>query len=395
MRRFKFFAALLLLLNLYNDQAFSTVYNISDEEYIKAIGDDFKHFQYNIHDLMTGTAEFPVVENSGVASLLEEIQNRHIPAQNLNKDSLRILSIDGGGIRGIIPLYFLAKLEENTGKRAYEMFDVIAGTSTGGMIALALSIAPAKDVLDLYLKHGTEIFLRSRKLFGPKYSSKNRRSIFRDFFGNHKLSEAKVPTIVTAWEFEKDRAYHFYSTWPNGNIFSHEHLDMLMSDAALATSAAPTYFEPEKVHPIRVDGMRSKQSYTFLDGGVFANNPSMIALNYAMTLYPDMNNSKVSMLSLGTGYRRFTFNSKWSKIWPKLFWASPLFHILLTGNSTSIHDDLNNVLKTNYDRVTTHLVHAASQMDRVGRNLDNLMLDAKYMVEENARVLQKWVDMAK
>lgn len=327
-------------------------------------------------------------------SLAEEIRARQLSESSLARKSLRVLSIDGGGIRGILPLYFLAKLEEMTGKRTCEIFDVIGGTSTGGMIALALSIASAQDVLNLYLKHGDEIFLKSKGIFGPKYSSKNRRKIFREFFGQYKLSQAEVPTIVTAWELERDRAFHLYSKWPDETLFAHEHLDMLMSDAALATSAAPTYFVPEVVRPLKVDGMPSNSTYTFLDGGVFANNPAMITLNYAMTLYPQANHTDIDLLSLGTGYQSVDFDGRKAKRWGKLGWINPLIHILLSGTSKSIDDDLSRLLNERYDRVTTALVHAHKHLDRTGDNIRSLQLDAELMVNQNSRALNRWISKA-
>lgn len=322
---------------------------------------------------------------------METVRIREFSEASLAKERLKILSIDGGGIRGILPLFFLAKLEEMTGKRTYEMFDVIAGTSTGGMIAMALSVASAQDILDLYMKYGDKIFVRNYKPFGPKYSSKNRRAIFRNFFGDKKLSDAKVPTIVTAWEINRDKAYHLYSKWPVDKIFSHEHLDMLMSDAALGTSAAPTYFEPETIRPFRVDGVRSNDTYTFVDGGVFANNPAMIALNYAMTLYPNVNRDKIDLLSLGTGYRNMAIRTEHSKYWTRLRWLPPLLHILLTGNGKSVDDDLKHLLHRHYDRVSVHLQHADAKLDSVGKNLKFLRLDAENMVEENKDILERWV----
>lgn len=331
-----------------------------------------------------------VAERMSLQEPAGEVYHRDISDASLAKDKLKILSIDGGGIRGILPLFFLAKLEAMTGKRTYEMFDVIAGTSTGGMIAMALSVASAQEVLDLYMDYGEKIFMRNYKPYGPKYSSKNRRAIFKNFFGERKLSEAKVPTIVTAWELNRDKAYHLYSKWPVEHIFSHEHLDMLMSDVALATSAAPTFFEAETVHPVHVNGVCSEDTFTFIDGGVFANNPSMIALTYAMTLYPNVERNKIDLLSLGTGYHSMNLNGVKTKFWTRLRWLPPLMHILLMGNGKSVDEELKRLMQRHYDRVSTRLQHADYKLDRVGKNLRNLRLDAEIMVDENSHILERW-----
>lgn len=367
-----------------------------DKEYLNALGEEFNYFLDSKEDFSWLTNS---LYDKSISERLESYPFNKMKEENLEanylspdllKEKIRVLSIDGGGIRGIIPLFFLAKLEEITGKRTCEMFDVIAGTSTGGMIALGLSLAPARVILDLYLNKGNKIFVHNLSFIGPKYSSRQRRAIFREFFKDAKLSEAVVPTIVTAWELERDKAYHLYSAWPKDKLFSHEHLDMLMSDAALATSAAPTYFEPETVHPVKVDGYATHEHYTFLDGGVFANNPSMIALNYAMTLYPNKTHADFEVLSLGTGYRNVSFDSEKAKSWSKLHWLSPLLHVLLSGNSDSVDSDLNRLLNENYDRVNMHLNRSDTQLDSVGKNIRNLSIDAIQMINSNKKILIRW-----
>jgi hypothetical protein len=324
--------------------------------------------------------------------LAEEFNARHFSVHSLRKDSIRILSIDGGGIRGILPLMFLVALEERTGKRAYELFDVLAGTSTGGMVALALSIGvPAQDVLNLYLQQGKKIFKRNWTC-GPKYCSQNRRDLFRKFFGSKRLSDSLLPTIVTAFSIDRDKPYHLYSKWPQTHIFRHEHLDMLMSDAALATSAAPTFFEPEIIYPLRVDGLRSHDSYAFIDGGVFANNPSMIAFDYAMTLYPHLNYTNIDFLSLGTGQTEQLINGNKARNWNIFRWVKPLLHIVLSANSKSVDGDLKLLLNEKYNRVSTKLSYADSHMDKIGKNIINLQKYGKAMIEEHEMILRKWAD---
>lgn len=397
-----------ILFLLVNGYVYASREDSIDREYGQAIASDFKTLKCSLEKVpvMGGVEAFieaikvplsprssddDFEEMSYYTNLIDEVNNRHLSSPSLRKKSIRILSIDGGGIRGLIPLYFLAKLEELTGKRTYEMFDVIAGTSTGGMIAMGLSIAPAKDILNLYIKCSDKIFKRNHNVFGPKYSSKNKREIFKEFFGNRLLSEAKVPTIITAWELERDRAYHLYSKWPSDNIFDHEHIDMLMSDVALATSAAPTYFEPETVHALNVNGLRSKVPYTFIDGGVFANNPAMIAVNYAMTLYPELTYANIDLLSLGTGYKPVDYEGKNAKRWSSLLWLPPLLHVLLSGNGKSVDLDLRRLLQNKYKRVNTILKHSSSQMDKLGKNLSALHQDAEKMLLQNEEVMKKMV----
>lgn len=301
---------------------------------------------------------------------------------------LKILSIDGGGIRGIIPLFYLVQLEEKMGKQCYEVFDVLAGTSTGGMIALALSIGvPAKDILDLYVRRGSEIFVKNKGIVGPKYSSSARRKIFQEFFGERKLSDAKVPVLVTAFEIERNRAMRLCSHYPDTLLLQKEY-DMLMSDAALATSAAPTYFEPHKV-----DAKEAGNDIVLnlIDGGVFANNPVVKAMCYAMALYDESFKTGVPhILSLGTGYQDYHISARRARCMSRLGWALKLFPILLNSPSGSSDDDMDLLLGSNYDRITTFLDYADKDLDKAGDNIGNLLKDAREMITEHEESLEKW-----
>ena len=217
-----------------------------------------------------------------------------------SKPVRRMLSIDGGGIRGIIPALVVAYLERIAKKPAFELFDLMVGTSTGGMLALGLSLegdgsAPlfnAHKMVKLYEAHGGEIFEQSlwRKLrtvggiFDEAYSHEALERVLDTYFGPRPLADCGIPTMVTSYDIQNRRTV-FLKSWHA------EHADLLCSEAARATSAAPTYFEPVALE-------WAEDSGTLVDGGVFMNSPSVSAYSEACKLFPD---EPIRLLSLGTG----------------------------------------------------------------------------------------------
>lgn len=191
---------------------------------------------------------------------------------------MRILSVDGGGIRGIIPALVLTELERLTGRPAADLFDLVAGTSTGGLIALGISRSGedggsalrAEELVGLYEREGPKIFSRSpwRRLttvegvLEEKYSSGPLRDVLRRYLGDARLRDALVDVLVPAYDIER-RSPHFFKS---ARAREDPDRDYAMVDAALATASAPTYFEPALV--------RSAASTTaaLVDGGVFAVN---------------------------------------------------------------------------------------------------------------------------
>lgn len=214
----------------------------------------------------------------------------------------RILSIDGGGICGILPAAILAEAEGRLCGEACagDYFDLIAGTSTGGIIALGLSVGlPARRILDLYLAHGAEIFPRPswdvlrirrglrflRALGHHSYDPKPLKRELEATFGDHKLGSARRRLCVPS--FDGFTEVHIFKT-PHHKDFKQDWRDTLVT-AGMATSAAPTFF------PVYRDRGR-----VFADGGTWAANPTMVGLVDALTCH-DLDRRDVHILSLGTG----------------------------------------------------------------------------------------------
>jgi uncharacterized protein len=266
--------------------------------------------------------------------------------------TFRILCIDGGGIRGIIPAVIIAEIERRTGRPISQLFDLIAGTSTGGILALAL-VKPgendrprytAEDVIQLYETQGRRIFSRSLLhrvvsldgLANKKYQSGPVEKVFQQFFGDALLSEALTPVMVTSFDIQLRDAFFFRSYRAKDNK---EKYDYLMRDVARATSAAPTYFEPELIK-------KGKKPYALIDGGVFANNPSMCALVDSMREFtPRPALHELFMVSLGTGtekQRPLEFNRV--KDWGVVSWAQPLLTIVFNGISDTVNYQTDLIL---------------------------------------------------
>ena len=216
----------------------------------------------------------------------------------------RILSIDGGGIRGIFPAAFLAGLEERylAGESVSGYFDLVAGTSTGGIIALGLgSGLRASDLLDVYLHRGCEVFpplrrnilgvakrrLRQiQRLFRYRYNRAALLCLLQDTLGDRMFGKASSRLCIPSFDGRYGEVYIFKT--PHHPDYRKDGRE-LMTKVAAATGAAPTYFQPLR------DG-----GYTFIDGGVWANNPVMIALVDALTCFA-VPRSRISILSLGCG----------------------------------------------------------------------------------------------
>ena len=179
---------------------------------------------------------------------------------------MKILSICGGGIKGAIPAMFLAALEGKVGP-LYKVFDLIAGTSTGGILAIGLALGiPASTLAGFYPIQGPEIFKRRwTSYFGihdSKYDVVNLQKILDKAFEGKRFSDVKTRVMVTSSNL-KTLNGTFFNSWTNGNL--------LASVAGTCTSAAPTYFDP---------------FHSMADGGLFANDPSLFALVQASTLVP-------------------------------------------------------------------------------------------------------------
>lgn len=310
----------------------------------------------------------------------------------------RILSIDGGGIRGIIPALVLAKVEQLTGKRIHEMFDLIAGTSTGGILALAISKPDeygrpqfqAEELVALYEEYGNVIFHRApwRKLFRAsaiieeKYRSEGIERVLEKYFGDARLKDALTNVFIPSYEIERRMPFFFRSQaaqiYPN--------YDFPMKLVARATSAAPTYFEPAKVQAHGTAGY-----YAFVDGGLFANNPAVCALVESRQAVAG---TEQIFLSLGTGSLTRPIPYDQARHWGVARWAKPVLDMAFDGVSATVDYQMRQLLHGRYLRLQPTLDPSGVEMDNASPgNIRRLKLLAENILREREDELGHFLEM--
>jgi uncharacterized protein len=315
---------------------------------------------------------------------------------------IKVLAIDGGGIRGIIPATVLAEVERRTGAAVSDAFDLIAGTSTGGILALALTKpgeagAPAyaaEELVELYEEEGPRIFSRSlwqcirsgKGLLDEKYSADGLEQAFDTYFGDARLSDALTDVIVTAYDIERRDTFFFKS----GKARADAAHDFAMRDAAHATSAAPTYFEPVRIE-------RGAGHLALVDGGVFAVNPAMSAYAEALGSEPSGAAGEggsardVLILSLGTG--ELTRPLPWSeaKDWGLVEWAKPILDVVFDGVADATDHHLERLLGPGrYYRFQTTLDRASDDLDDASdENLERLKREAAELIARDEERLDE------
>ncbi len=287
--------------------------------------------------------------------------------QQKSNKLFRILSIDGGGIRGILPGQILATLEKklqkatnNPDARIADYFDMIAGTSTGGILTCLYTCPDengrpkftAEEAVNVYLEHGSRIFSvplnhKMSSLAGwlrAKYPSGNIEAIMKDYMGDKKLSDALTNIIIPAFNLDSGSAKFFTSS-----DAGKESKNFPLWEVARSTSAAPTYFSASHA------GGLLKQFKGYIDGGVFANNPTMCAIVEAYKIDVDLHRKyhiesrgisgftpgnsvldNVFVLSIGTSNSDAKYPFDDHKDLGKLTWIKPLIDIMMSGVSETV-----------------------------------------------------------
>ena len=302
-----------------------------------------------------------------------------------------VLSIDGGGIRGIIPAMVLAEIERRTGKRIAEMFDLIAGTSTGGILALGLTKPgqdggpeySAKKLIELYETEGGKIFSipvwhrihSAAGLAEEKYPATGIEDVAQRYFGDVRLAQAHKEVLVAAYEIEKRGPWFFKRRHA---LDPAQGFDPFMRDVARATSAAPTYFEPIQ---LKVSSLGNR---AFIDGGVHSNNPAMCAYVEARKIHPEENDFLV--VSLGTGEPTREMPYEEVKGWGLALWAQPILNVVFDGVSDY---QLRELLRSEgddkrYYRFQTKLDPSMHDMDDASApNIQSLKTKAKEIISKD------------
>jgi uncharacterized protein len=324
--------------------------------------------------------------------------------------SYTVLAVDGGGIRGIIAAAVLQEIEQRTGRRTVELFDLVAGTSTGGIIALGVTKPnrnkepeyTAKALVDLYRNRGGEIFRKrfTRRvrniggLIGVRYPAKGIEAVLNDQFGDAKLSDALTEVVIPAYDLSRPGPFYFKRRYTRDE----QKWDVPMASVARATSAAPTYFDPAPLPPFN-----GEPRHALVDGGVFANNPVVSAYAEALDLWPG-EDVDIRVVSIGTGKPPQTqgdsdgipVSYEQARAWGVARWARPVLHVVFDGVEQTAEWQLKRLCPADdsgtlrYHRLQSPLPTANHALDDASpRNLDRLLADAGTLLEREGSALDE------
>lgn len=270
----------------------------------------------------------------------------------------KILSIDGGGIKGLYSLYVLNQIEQKYCKNDEtigDYFDLICGTSTGGIIALGIANKiKIKELIKIYETNANNIFPNNNLIFNKfispvfgidKYSNKTILNISNTYFQNKTLSDLNNLVCIPSYNNNNGSNIVFKYPHKEGELFRDKNI--LLKDVIMATTSAPYYFPP---HFINMDVI----SGTFLDGGIWANNPSMIGIDEALQYFVGKDKKYESYDLLSVGNINFNKNNNISKNSWNILNLNYLIDIIFSCNSNSIDKYCRTITKfsnSNYTRI--------------------------------------------
>ncbi|KAJ6959703.1 hypothetical protein NC653_037916 [Populus alba x Populus x berolinensis] len=313
-------------------------------------------------------------------------------------NQITVLSIDGGGIRGIIPGTILAFLESELQKldgadaRLADYFDVISGTSTGGLVTAMLAapnkqnrpLFAAKDINEFYLENCPKIFPQDSSPFssvanlvntlrGPKYDGNFLHSIVKEKLGDTRLHQTLTNIVIPTFDIKRLQPTIFSSYKVKNNPST----DALLSDICIGTSAAPTYLP---AHYFETKDPSGKvREFNLIDGGVAANNPTLVAISEVSKAInresPDffrinaMEYGRFLVLSLGTGTAKSEgkYDADEAAKWGILGWltsdnSTPLVDVFTQASADMVDFHISTVFQAlnseeNYLRIQVLIYH--------------------------------------
>ena len=292
------------------------------------------------------------------------------------------LSLNGGGLRGVFTARLLSHIETATKKRSYDLFEMIAGNSTGAILATALGKGiPAENIVELYLKYGSYIFQKKpfwQRLKGgfglldEKYDIRFLIEVIKKYVGESTLAEHRTKVMTVTYDLSEGTPV-FHKSWHDG------HRDVPMWVAAVASGDAPTYFEP-----------LSFAGSIFVDGGTMAVNNPTISL-YAEAIKLGYKLDKIKILNLGTGLYQEKVDPKKVQNWGVAKAIKPVIDIALDGSAQATKYQATQILGANYLNVDTTLPKELAPMDD-WRNVPDLIKIADRVWEQRGKEILEFIN---
>lgn len=274
------------------------------------------------------------------------------------KKVVKILTIDGGGIRGLIPAMVIAELEKRMGKPVTEVFDLMAGTSIGALITMGLTLPneqgkqrfSGEDMVGILEKEGPNIFsntlwhriFSAGSVFDAKYPHEGMEEVFDRYYAKHELKDAVTEVLIPSYEIETGEPFFF----KRHDAREDERKNFFVKEVVMAATAAPTFFPPYKVEPTRNPVI---PHMAFCDAVVYANNPAVCAYVEAKTLFPDA--EEYLIVSLGTGEFSEQLLYELTNRWGVSQWIRFLFTVMMNGNSDMVDHQMKTLFKTKGDKL--------------------------------------------
>ena len=327
----------------------------------------------------------------------------------MSEDNFKILSVDGGGIRGLIPCVFLVEIENmlqsKYGQKLTEYFDMVAGTSTGSIIAAGIAAGlPVEKMLDLYFLRGRDIFpYRSRwdprriglllqhGISAPKYDLEDLEEVLKDELGDKKVGEIEDIKLLIPFYDTIKRNTEFFKSYPDRRNDIPKFKDVPVWEAALCSSAAPTFFS---AHLLKANDVQ----YSAIDGGVAANNPVACAMADALSDIEDL--KKIKIVSLGTGASTRIIEYDDAKEWGAAEWAIPIIDVLMDG-ALDVYRYIAQTLVGNHNMLRLQfnlngedfgVGRLNDDMDDASKdNLENLRKAARIYFEQQANKVREFL----
>jgi len=289
-------------------------------------------------------------------------------------DRFQVLSLDGGGARGLFAAAVLAAVERDLNIKLVDHFDLIAGTSTGGIIAIGLGLGlTPREMVEFYVKHSPQVFrnrLYTRSFqqwIYRKYSAHPLESALKEMFGERPFGESTKRLVIPSYDLGTDDVYVFRTA--HDERFKRDYKSPAWH-VAMATSAAPTYFPSFR----RIDRLR------LIDGGIWANNPAMVGLVESFgTLKSDL--SHIHILSIGT-YESISHRRRLLNNGGRLVWARTVPDVILKAGSVGINNQVRFLIGDRFVRLNPKVAANEVSLDEAD-SADDLIGRASYYSRRN------------